>query len=166
MEIPIFLHLYGECQTHCLSDAAVGSNVSQQRIYNPVSESQCCGRLCLPFRGTTGRNTQELIPSNWSERNSGFPLCVEKLCESCAWTPAYEHRMNPWEQIKQQLEAVLSAENYKTWVSRTLFDALENGVLRVLVPDDENKAWMETEYASHVSAFIWLLILTVTYISL
>src|SRR5689334_7447406 len=62
--------------------------------------------------------------------------------------------MNPWEQIKQQLEAVLSAESYRNWVSRTSFGHLDGGMLHVSVPDDENKAWIETEYANQVNAII------------
>jgi chromosomal replication initiator protein len=62
--------------------------------------------------------------------------------------------MNPWEQIKHQLQTVLSVESYQNWVSPTSFDQLASGVLRVLVPNLENKAWMETEYANQVGAII------------
>jgi chromosomal replication initiator protein len=73
--------------------------------------------------------------------------------------------MNPWEQIKQQLEAVLSAENYKSSVSGTVFDRLDGGILRVVVPNDETKAWMETEYGTHVGAIIRQLNLPVRSVS-
>ena len=62
--------------------------------------------------------------------------------------------MNPWEQIKQQLETVLSPDSYRHWITRTSFEQLENGVLRVIVPDAESKAWMETEYANRIAAII------------
>jgi len=62
--------------------------------------------------------------------------------------------MNPWEQIKHQLQAALSPESYQNWVSHTSFEQLDGGVLRVLVPNVESKAWMETEYANQVSAII------------
>lgn len=62
--------------------------------------------------------------------------------------------MNPWEQIKHQLQAVLSPESYQNWVSHTSFDHLAGGILRVLVPSAENKAWMETEFANQVGAII------------
>src|SRR5579871_6905813 len=62
--------------------------------------------------------------------------------------------MNPWEQIKQQLEATLSVESYGNWVSQTRFGQLAGGVLRVLVPNAESKTWMETEYANQVGAII------------
>jgi len=62
--------------------------------------------------------------------------------------------MNPWEQIKHQLQAALSPESYQNWVSHTSFVQLNGGVLRVLVPNAESKAWMETEYANQVGAII------------
>ena len=62
--------------------------------------------------------------------------------------------MNPWEQIKNQLQGVLSPESYQNWVSHSTFGQLADGVLRVLVPNGESKAWMETEYANHVGAII------------
>jgi chromosomal replication initiator protein len=62
--------------------------------------------------------------------------------------------MNPWEQIKQQLEAALSPDSFSHWVSRTSFGQLHGGVLRVLVPNIESKMWMETEYANQVGAVI------------
>ncbi len=62
--------------------------------------------------------------------------------------------MNPWEQIKQQLEATLSPDSFAHWVSRTSFGQLNGGVLRVLVPNVESKMWMETEYANQVGAVI------------
>jgi len=62
--------------------------------------------------------------------------------------------MNLWEQIKHQLQAALSPESYQNWVSHTSFEQLDGGVLRVLVPNAESKAWMETEYANQVGAII------------
>src|SRR5260370_2854323 len=62
--------------------------------------------------------------------------------------------MNPWEQIKQQLEAALNPDSYRNWVSRTSFGQLAGGVLRISVPNVESKAWMETEYANQVGAII------------
>ena len=36
--------------------------------------------------------------------------------------------MNPWDQIKQQLEAILSREGYHNWVSRSAFRQLDSGI--------------------------------------
>jgi chromosomal replication initiator protein len=62
--------------------------------------------------------------------------------------------MNPWEQIKQQLEATLSPDSFAHWVSHTSFGQLNGGVLRIWVPNIESKLWMETEYANQVGAII------------
>ena len=62
--------------------------------------------------------------------------------------------MNPWDQIKQQLEATLSVETYGAWVSQTRFGQLAGGVLRVLVPNAASKTCMETEYANQVGSII------------
>src|SRR5271170_2084114 len=62
--------------------------------------------------------------------------------------------MNPWEQIKEQLEAALAPDSFAHWVSRTSFGQLTGGVLRVLVPNAESKTWMEREYANQVGAVI------------
>jgi chromosomal replication initiator protein len=69
--------------------------------------------------------------------------------------------MNPWDQIKQQLEATLSPEGYQNWVSRSTFRQLASGVLHVSVPNAESKAWLETEYADHVVSAIRKLTLPV-----
>ena len=62
--------------------------------------------------------------------------------------------MNPWDQVKQQLEVILSAEGYQNWVSGSAFRQLAGTVLHVSVPSAECKAWLETEYADHVSSII------------
>ena len=62
--------------------------------------------------------------------------------------------MNPWDQVKQQLEVTLSAEGYQNWVSRSTFRQLAGSVLHVSVPSAESKAWLETEYADHVISTI------------
>ena len=69
--------------------------------------------------------------------------------------------MNPWDQIKQQLEVILSPEGYQNWVSRSTFRQLASGVLYVSVPSAESKAWLETEYADHVISAIRKLTLPV-----
>jgi chromosomal replication initiator protein len=58
--------------------------------------------------------------------------------------------MNPWDQIKKELEARLSPESYQNWISRTVFARLEGTTLGVNVPDEATKKWMETEYATQV----------------
>ena len=57
---------------------------------------------------------------------------------------------NPWEQIKARLTTRISARAYEDWVTRTTFDGAEGGVLRVTVPDQVTKTWMEQEYAEDI----------------
>jgi len=57
---------------------------------------------------------------------------------------------NPWEQIKARLTTRISARAYEDWVTRTAFDGSEAGVLRVMVPDQVTKTWMEQEYAQDI----------------
>ena len=62
--------------------------------------------------------------------------------------------MNPWDQIKQELKSVLSAESFQNWVSRTSFAGCEGNTLLVAVPDSETKAWMESEYTDPIFSII------------
>ncbi|MFB3829941.1 MAG: chromosomal replication initiator protein DnaA [Bryobacteraceae bacterium] len=62
--------------------------------------------------------------------------------------------MNPWDQIRRQLEQRLSAESFHNWVSRTSFAGMDGSVLLVNVPDEDTKAWMESEYSGYVSGII------------
>jgi chromosomal replication initiator protein len=61
---------------------------------------------------------------------------------------------NPWEQIKIRLAARISSQAYQNWVMRTRFESLEGGVLRVKVPDQVTKDWMEQEYAEDIRAVV------------
>ena len=60
--------------------------------------------------------------------------------------------MNPWDQIKKELESTLSSESYQNWVSRTSFAGMDGDTMLVAVPDTETKAWMESEYTDQVNA--------------
>ncbi len=62
--------------------------------------------------------------------------------------------MNPWDLVKQQLELTLSPESYQNWVNRTHFGQIDGRLLRVQVPDDQTRAWMETEYADRVRSLV------------
>jgi len=61
--------------------------------------------------------------------------------------------MNPWDQIKKELESTLSPASYQNWLNRTAYGWLRNGTLGVTVPDDATKRWLETEYAPQVLRF-------------
>src|ERR1017187_5364575 len=61
---------------------------------------------------------------------------------------------NPWEQIKARLATRVSSQAYQNWVMRTAFEGLSDGTLRVAVPDQVTKDWMEHEYADDIRAAI------------
>ncbi|MGD1090512.1 MAG: chromosomal replication initiator protein DnaA [Bryobacteraceae bacterium] len=62
--------------------------------------------------------------------------------------------VNSWEQIKARLAAKIGAQGYENWVQRTKFESAEGGSLRVTVPDQVTKDWMEQEYAEDISKAI------------
>ena len=57
---------------------------------------------------------------------------------------------NPWEQIKAVLTSRISPRAYEDWVMRTVFDGSDGVSIRVWVPDQVTKAWMEQEYAEDI----------------
>lgn len=68
---------------------------------------------------------------------------------------------NPWETIKEQLVGNLTSEAFQNWVARTSFVAHDGGLLRVSVPDEVTKFYMEREYAPKVESAIRVLQLPV-----
>lgn len=62
--------------------------------------------------------------------------------------------MSPWDQVKKELELNLSTASYENWVSRTSFVRTEGESLYVAVPDEETRAWMESEYSQQVNAAV------------
>lgn len=57
---------------------------------------------------------------------------------------------NPWDRVKNSLSAKISPQAYQNWVMRTAFESLDGGALRISVPDQITKDWMEQEYAGDV----------------
>jgi chromosomal replication initiator protein len=62
--------------------------------------------------------------------------------------------MNYWEQIRQNLRQKISAESYENWFHGTAFLRVEGGTLFVSAPDQETRAWLESEYGSQVRTAI------------
>ncbi len=62
--------------------------------------------------------------------------------------------MNTWDLIKRQLEAKLSTDSYQNWVSGTEFSHIQDKTLFVVVPNEETRVWMDSEYASLVSSIL------------
>jgi chromosomal replication initiator protein len=69
--------------------------------------------------------------------------------------------MNAWEQIKQYLESKIGPEAFQNWILRTTFLGQDNRVLRVSVPDNVTKDWLEQDYANHIQTAIAKLALPV-----
>ncbi len=62
--------------------------------------------------------------------------------------------MNAWEQIRSSLQQKVSAENYDNWLRGTEFAGIDGDTLFVSAPDDETRAWLETEYADKILEII------------
>ncbi|MCC6857748.1 MAG: chromosomal replication initiator protein DnaA [Bryobacterales bacterium] len=62
--------------------------------------------------------------------------------------------MNVWDLVKKQLQARLSGESFQNWVVGTAFHSIERDVLRVTVPNDETRQWLESEYSSLIHSLI------------
>ncbi len=61
---------------------------------------------------------------------------------------------NAWDLIKQRLSARLSRESYQNWVANTILREECNGALRIAVPNEAAKAWLEQEYSALVQEAI------------
>jgi len=59
-----------------------------------------------------------------------------------------------WQQIKTRLAAKIPTQAYHNWVIPTRLDAHENGSLRILVPDQVTKEFLEQEYGEVVQTAI------------
>jgi chromosomal replication initiator protein len=57
---------------------------------------------------------------------------------------------NTWDSIKERLHHGLTSEAFHNWVERTEYLGLDGAKLRVAVPDEVTKSWLETEYAPKV----------------
>lgn len=62
--------------------------------------------------------------------------------------------MNAWDHVKQQLSTSLSSESFDNWVSRTTFERAEGEILHVRVPDEETRAWLESEYGDIIQTLV------------
>ena len=55
-----------------------------------------------------------------------------------------------WERIKAHLAAKIPPQAFRNWVLHTELECQESGVLRVLVPDQVTKEFLEQEYGNEV----------------
>jgi chromosomal replication initiator protein len=61
---------------------------------------------------------------------------------------------NTWETIKDQLHTRLTTDAFQNWVARTELLSTDGSLLRVGVPDEVTKVWLEGAYAEKVTAVI------------
>ncbi|MEQ1946204.1 MAG: chromosomal replication initiator protein DnaA [Bryobacteraceae bacterium] len=72
---------------------------------------------------------------------------------------------NPWDEIKNGLVSKISIRAYDDWVSRTGLDGVEGKTVRVSVPDQVTRDWMEQEYADLIRTVITELKLPVDHVT-
>ncbi len=69
-------------------------------------------------------------------------------------TAVEQFDVNPWDQVKARLAARISPQAYQNWLVRTAFERIDGGILRVSVPDQATREWMEREYAAEIREVI------------
>jgi chromosomal replication initiator protein len=62
--------------------------------------------------------------------------------------------MNGWDQIKKHLETKVATEAYHNWIQNTEHESLDGNILRVRVPDDVTRQWLEQEFAEQIRSAI------------
>ena len=68
---------------------------------------------------------------------------------------------NLWDQIKSRLASKISPLDFENWVMRTNFEGTDGSTLRVSVPDQVTKEWMEQEYSDEIRHAIHALNVTI-----
>jgi chromosomal replication initiator protein len=80
---------------------------------------------------------------------SGEPVRdLESTASATALSPIPS---DPWDRVKSRLASRISPQDFQNWVTRTIFERIDNRALRVKVPDQVTKEWMEQEYAEEIS---------------
>ena len=58
--------------------------------------------------------------------------------------------MNSWEQIKSRLAQQLTSEAFQNWLSRTAWRASDGTTMRIAVPDEVTRVWLQQEYPGEI----------------
>lgn len=61
---------------------------------------------------------------------------------------------NPWDLIRKQLEASLSAVSFENWIARARFSGIDGRTLIIAVPDDATAGVLRDEYSPRINAMI------------
>jgi chromosomal replication initiator protein len=67
---------------------------------------------------------------------------------------AEAQELNTWDLIKAKLAERIAPQEFQNWVMRTALESLEHGSLRVQVPDQVTKDFIEQEYAEQIRSTI------------
>jgi chromosomal replication initiator protein len=62
--------------------------------------------------------------------------------------------LNAWDQIKELLSTRISNEAFQNWLAKTAFQRIDGQILRVVVPNEVTRQWMEEEYSQEVLSAI------------
>ena len=62
--------------------------------------------------------------------------------------------LNTWDLIKAKLAERIAPQEFQNWVMRTALDSLDQGSLRVQVPDQVTKDFIEQEYTEQIRSTI------------
>src|SRR5690242_10950667 len=62
--------------------------------------------------------------------------------------------LNTWDLIKARLAERIAPQEFQNWVMRTALESLDQGSLRVQVPDQVTKDFIEQEYADQIRSTI------------
>jgi chromosomal replication initiator protein len=67
---------------------------------------------------------------------------------------AETQELNAWDLIKAKLAERIAPQEFQNWVMRTALDSLDQGSLRVQVPDQVTKDFIEQEYTEQIRSTI------------
>jgi chromosomal replication initiator protein len=67
---------------------------------------------------------------------------------------AEARELNTWDLIKAKLAERIAPQEFQNWVMRTALESLERGSLRVQVPDQVTKDFIEQEYTEQIRSTI------------
>src|SRR5690242_17793801 len=67
---------------------------------------------------------------------------------------AEAQELNTWDLIKAKLAERIAPQEFQNWVMRTALESLDQGSLRVQVPDQVTKDFIEQEYTEQIRSTI------------
>ncbi len=78
---------------------------------------------------------------------------MQANAQSYDWGTAVDPaELDSWERIKLVLAEKIPPQAYQNWVARTSLEREENGALRVIVPDEVTKDFLEQEYGQEIQS--------------